>query len=40
MKIWETKELTLMGLIIDCMWGKKADGEGEVKFEIHFTVLG
>lgn len=39
MKKWETKELTLMGLIIDCMWGKKADG-GEVKFEIHFTVLG
>ena len=34
-KIWEAKELELVGLIIDC----KADAQGEVKFEIHFPVL-
>lgn len=40
-KIWEnSKEHQLIGFLIDCMWGKKNDEEGEVKAEIHFTVLG
>ena len=36
MKIWEAKELELVGLTVDC----KADAQGELKFEIHFPVLG